>query len=183
MTSNSINRNLFSSDNNDRAGDSDGDSVESITDTLSRIDTEIRLKEINKELERSGNPQQMSRAADEAVTGDGLLQTPQGGGTGANVRELMSSEATAPYDAVQGQTSTADREDHTKTKLLVEKLFLEQELKRRLLAKQQKRNNQQGHHPCWYLASGANGAHCSKPLEYTQNVMWRMAIMSIMACW
>ena len=152
MTSNSINRNLFSSDNNDRAGDSDGDSVESITDTLSRIDTEIRLKEINKELERGGNPQEMSHAADEAVTGDGLLLTPQGGGTGANVRELMSSEATAPYDAVQGQTSTADREDHTKTKLLVEKLFLEQELKRRLLAKQQKRNNQQGHHPCWHLA-------------------------------
>ena len=48
--------------------------------------------------------------------------------------------------------STADREDHTKTKLLVEKLFLEQELKRRLLAKKRKRNNQQRHHPCWYLA-------------------------------
>ena len=85
----------------------------------------------------------MSREADETVTGDELLQTPHGGGTGANVRELVSSEATALYDAVQGHTSTAYREDHIKTKLLVEKLFLEQELKRRLLAKKQKRNNQQ----------------------------------------
>ena len=90
MTSNGINRNLFSSDNNnDRAEDSDGESVESMTDTLSRIDTEIRLKEINKELERSGNPQEMIREALETVAGDELLQTPQGGGAGANVRELM----------------------------------------------------------------------------------------------
>ena len=52
MNSNSVNRNLFSTNQRGSGATDDGSecSNESILDTMARIDTEIRLRDVNVEL-------------------------------------------------------------------------------------------------------------------------------------
>ena len=142
MNPNNVNRNLFSSNQRGSGETDDGSecSDDSILDTMARIDTEIRLRDVNVELSREAETLGQIGDSEEAGVGIDDQNSPEVGET--NINYLASPTGTTPYDAMtgaSGSTVTDERTSNRKKKLLMEKLFLEKELRRRIELKKNKR--------------------------------------------
>ena len=135
MNPDNVNRNLFSTNQSGSAETDDGSecSEESILDTMARIDTQIRLRDVNVELAQEAESEEADAGVDEQTSPEVGKNT---------INYLASPTGTMPYDAMtgaSGTTVTDDRNTNRKKKLLVEKLYLEKELKRRIELKKNKR--------------------------------------------
>jgi hypothetical protein len=124
MNPDNVNRNLFYTNQSGSAETDDGSecSEESILDTMARIDTQIRLRDVNMELAQEAESEEADAGVDEQTSPE----------VGENtINYLASPTGTMPYDAMtgaSGTTVTDDRNTNRKKKLMVEKLYLEKHL-------------------------------------------------------
>ena len=132
------------------------DSCESISDTLARMDTEIRLQEVKAQLEIEESQSGNNVHAETATVENGLLNSPESGGLSIN--QFVSLKAIVPYDSSAGLSAETVSTPRRKSKLLLEKLFLEKELRRKIQLKKNKRASKyQVNDPYWQLAKSFLG--------------------------
>jgi hypothetical protein len=113
MNSNNINRYLFSTNQRGSGETDDGSkcSDDSILDTMARINTEIRLRNVIAESAQKAETLGQIGDSEEAGVGIDDQNSPEVGTT--NINYLAFPTGTTPYDAMTGVLCSTVTDEHT----------------------------------------------------------------------